>query len=100
MQTTFDRCEIINFTIFYDIYHGLTPYYLKSLLPPNIRDSTPYHLRSDSNLSQPNARTNTFFFINIDFIWNTAIADSPRPLAALPVAKCSLLSHSDGVTRN
>ena len=86
-------------TIFYKIYHDLTPSYLKTLLPPNIRDTIPYRLRSDNNHSQINTRTTTFgmsFIPQLSRKWNE-LDQHTRYIGSLQAFKDHLKSGKNKV---
>ena len=73
MTTTMERRDRKNLIIFYKIYHGYTPDYLRNLLPETIRQVTHYDLRNRNNLNL--LRTNTSLFQNsyipsISKVWN------------------------------
>ena len=78
-ESTYDRRERSNLVIFYKIYHGLTPLYLRNLLPPRIRETTHYSLRSGNNLSTIVTNTTTFSTSFIPFytrMWNLLSTES------------------------
>ena len=78
----------------YKIIHQLTPNYLTCILPPYVRDTTPYPLRNACDFIIPRTTQN---YIKLSFFWNTlynwnALDITIRESASLNVFKHGLKS--------
>ena len=98
---TSERQDRTCLVVFYKIYHGHTPTYLKELLPPRTHTRTNYNLRNLHDLSTYNNRTATFYnsyFPKYTRKWNELETKS-KFIGSLPDFK-RLLQKQDKKTPN
>ena len=73
LQTRRDKHKLI---IFYKITHGLSPNYLRDLVPPLVQETSNYNLRNANNIQTFASNTNLFY--------NSFFPSSVRAWNALP----------------